>query len=391
MPHSATAPRIGQGAILSRVLQWSIPKRDLGIVPLVLCCPVMFYPRVFEGDTQPWILLMALVALVTFRTEHFANRRDLPLALLSVLCIAVYAARAHIGFGLVRTAYTYVTFLVLWTVCQRDRGGYLSTAVKMTVVVWFIAGVWEYLLVKAGYDLSIGRYVAGRGGVPSLTPEPSYYGSLSMLQLMYLLCQKRAKNGIYIICAATSVVLSGSVLAMLLLIFPLWKLRPMVRFGAVAVVALLIMADFYVGSAGLLGRVVTIANLGTGTGIASIILDGSLNLRVGHIYFTMFLNLIPELELRSPVDFMSQYNAFAAQAGIFMDTGSDYILPAIGEMIYGAGVVGLALLFVFLRRALQRCSTMHAKVQRFIFIIACMLNPISLSNIFLILYAQSEE
>jgi len=46
---------------------------------------------------------------------------------------------------------------------------------------------------------------------------------------------------------------------------------------------------------------------------------------------------------------------------------------------------------VFLRRALQRCSTMQAKVQRFIFIIACMLNPISLSNIFLILYAQSEE
>jgi hypothetical protein len=391
LPRSATALSIGQGAILSRVLQWSIPKKDLGIVPLVLCCPVMFYPRAFDGDTQPWILLMALIALFTFRTEQFLSRRDLPLVVLSVLCIAIYAARAHVGFGLARTAYTYVTFLVLWTVCQRDRGSYLSTAVKMTVVVWFIAGAWEYLLVKAGYDLTIGRYVAGRSGVPSLTPEASYYGSLSMLQLMYLLSQKGAKNGIYITCAAASVVLSGSVLAMLLLVFPLWKLRPLIRFSAAGLLALLVLADFYAGSAGLVGRVSTIAGLGTGGGIASIIFDASLNLRVGHIYFTMLLNLIPELELRSPVGFMSQYNAFAAQSGVFMDTGSDYILPAIGEMLYGAGVVALALLYVFLRRALQRCSTIRAKVQRLIFIIACMINPISLSNIFLILYAQSEE
>jgi hypothetical protein len=391
LPPSATALRIGQGASLSRILQWSIPKKDLGIVPLVLCCPVMFYPRVFEGDTQPWVLLMALVALFTFRTEQFANRRDVPLALLSVLCIAVYAVRAHVGFGLARTAYTYLTFLVLWTVCQRDRGGYLSAGVKLTVIVWFIAGAWEYLLVKAGYDLTIGRYVAGRSGVPSLTPEASYYGSLSMLQLMYLLSQKGSKNGIYITCAATSVVLSGSVLAMLLLVFPLWKLRPLIRFSAVALLGLLVLADFYAGSAGLVGRVASIASLGTGTGIASIIFDASLNLRVGHIYFTMFLNLIPELELRSPVGFMAQYNAFAAQSGIFMDTGSDYILPAIGEMIYGAGVVALALLFVFVRRALARCSTRRAKFQRFVFIMACMINPISLSNIFLVLYAQSEE
>ena len=391
MPQSATALGIGQGAILSRVLQWSIPKKDLGIVPLVLCCPVMFYPRLFDGDTQPWILIMALVALCTFRTEQFAKRRDLPLAVLSVLCIAVYAVRAHVGFGLARTAYTYLTFLVLWTVCQRDRGDYLSAAVKMTVIVWFIAGVWEYLLVKAGYDLSIGRYVPGRSGVPSLTPEPSYYGSLSMLQLMYLLSQKRAKNGIYITCAATSVVLSGSVLAMLLLVFPLWKLRPLIRFSAVALVGLLVLADFYAGSGGLVGRVASIASLGTGTGFASVIFDASLNLRVGHIYFTTFLNLIPEVELRSPVSFMSQYNAFAAQSGIFIDTGSDFILPAIGEMLYGAGVVALALLYVFLRRALERCSTARAKFQRFVFIMACMINPISLSNIFLLLYAQSEE
>jgi phosphoglycerol transferase MdoB-like AlkP superfamily enzyme len=178
---------------------------------------------------------------------------------------------------------------------------------------------------------------------------------------------------------------------MLLLVFPLWKLRPLIRFSAVALLGLLVLADFYAGSAGLVGRVASIASLGTGTGIASIIFDASLNLRVGHIYFTMFLNLIPELELRSPVGFMAQYNAFAAQSGIFMDTGSDYILPAIGEMIYGAGVVALALLFVFVRRALARCSTRRAKFQRFVFIMACMINPISLSNIFLVLYAQSEE
>jgi hypothetical protein len=376
-------------ALGRRVLDARIPARDLGILPMLLACPIMYFPKVLDGDTQPWVLFAGLIALFTYRTERFANRRDWPLALLALGCIAAYAARAPIGLGLVRNAYTYVAFAVLWVVCDRDHGRYLATAVRLTVIVWFAAGVWEYLLIKSGYDLQIGRFVAGRSGVPGLTPEPSYYGSLSMIQLMYLLSEKRKGNGIYVFLATSSVVLSGSVLAILLLLFPLWKLRPLIRFTAAGFMAALIAIDFYFSSAGIVSRLAGITTLGTS--LASVIVDPSLNLRAGHIYFTLYVDLIPALLLRGPVDFMSQYNGFAAASRIFIPTGSDFILPALGEMIYGSGLVAVALLLMFLHRSLQRCRTFGAKFQRFLFIMACMLNPISLSNVFLIIYAQAEE
>jgi len=115
------------GASLSRILQWSIPKRTRHCaVGAVL--PVMFYPRVFEGDTHLGSV-MALVALFTFRTEQFANRRDVPWRCCRC-CVSRFTRSGARRFGLARTAYTYLTFLVLWTVCQRDRGGYLSAGVS---------------------------------------------------------------------------------------------------------------------------------------------------------------------------------------------------------------------------------------------------------------------
>lgn len=375
--------------VTDRILSLRMPRQDLGILPLMLACPIMFFPKVIDGDTQPWVLLAGLIALLSYRTERFIKRRDWPLAVLALGCMAAYAARAPLGFATLRAAYLYVAFVILWVVSERDGGRYLGTAVRLTVLVWFAAGVWEYLLVKAGYDLQIGRFIPGRSGVPSLTPEPSYYGSVSMIQLMYLLSQKRRSNGLYVVMATASVVLSGSVLAMLLLLFPLWKLRPLIRFTAIGFLAGLIAADFYLSSAGIVNRLAGFTT--TGNGLVSVMLDPSLNLRAGHIFFTLYVDLLPALMLRGPVDFMAQYNDFARAYAVFIPTGSDYILPSLGEMVYSSGVFGLALVFAFVRRSLQHCHSAGKKLERFIFLLACLLNPVQLSNIFLLIYAQAEE
>ena len=364
-------------------------RRDLGIVPLMLSFPIMFYPRVFEGDTQPWVFAAALVALLTFRVDRFATRRDVPLVALALLCIITYAARSGSEFDLLRNTYTYVAFLICWVVCEREDGDYFPIAIKATVVIWFVVGLYQYVLIKLGYSIEFARYVPGRSGVPSLTAEASYYGSMSMLQLMYLLTQKGAKNGVFIACAAASVVLSGSVLAMLLLLFPLRKLRPIYRVGALLVIPLLVVSDYYLSQAGLLGRLQVITS--NAPNATSYFLDPSLNLRVGQTYFTLFGNLIPSLFLVGPIDFKTHYNDWAQSSGLFIDTESDYILPALGEMIYGAGLLALALLALLLRRALSNCSTRGAKLERLTFILACMLNPIPISNIFLLVYAESRE
>ncbi len=104
----------------------------------------------------------------------------------------------------------------------------------------------------------------------------------------------------------------------------------------------------------------------------------------------MFANLVPSLLLAGPIDFMAQYNSFAASTGVLIPTGTNYILPAIGEMIYGAGILAVLLLFILLKRAQENCATTAAKVEKIAFILACMLNPISISNIFLIAYAQAK-
>ncbi len=363
--------------------------RDIGILPLLVSFPFMFYPKVLAGDTQPWVLIGALIALFTFRTNIFLRRRDGVLVILAVLCVLAYAFRSTVGFFLLRHVYTYLTFVILWTVCQRDKGDYFPTAIRATVIIWFVVGLYQYVALNLGYEIEIsGRYLAGRMGPPSLTVEASYYGSLSVLHLMYLLSEQSKKNRIFIACAVGSVVLSGSLLAMILLIFALRRLPASLRISVLVIVPLLVVGDFYLTSAGLTSRLMSIS--GEGISVSGLFLDASLNLRVGHTYFTMFENLVPSLLLVGPVDFMAQYNNFAVNSGLLIETGTNYILPAIGEMIYGAGILAVLLLVIVLKRAQENCATTAAKVEKIAFILASMLNPISISNIFLIAYAQAK-
>jgi hypothetical protein len=348
----------------------------------------MYYPKVLDGDTQPWILITALIAFFTFRTDAFINKRDYMLIILSLLSILSYAFRSPFGFDLLRHTYTYLSFLVFWIVCQREKGEYFSLAVKWTVILWFLVGLYQYLSIKMGYQIEpSGRYLEGRMGPPSLTAEASYYGSLSVLQVMYLLSEKNRKNGIYILFATISVLMSGSLLAMLLLLFPLRPLLAKIRIKNFFLLFLIVVGIIYLASsAGLTSRLDDLTS--RGISFSSIFADASLNLRGGHIYFTMFENLITSLLLVGDIDFMSQYNEFAHESGLFIETGSNYILPAIGEMIYGSGIFAIMLLVIFLKRAQESCSTNDEKVEKVFFIISCMLNPISISNIFLIMYVQ---
>lgn len=360
---------------------------DAGIVPLIVCCPFMYFPKVLEGDTQPWVMIAALIALFTYRTRRFILRGDVALVLLAMLCVVVYAVRAGFGVDLLRAAYNQLTFIVLWLVCRRDRGDYLPTAIRLTVLVWFAVGLYQYVFVALGLPIEIaGRFIEGRSGVPSLTSEPSAYGSLSMLHMMYLLSEHKTSNRPFIVATVVSVVLSGSLLAFALLLFPLMKLKLRWRIIAMLAIPLLVSFDYLLSSAGLTLRVSNIAS--TTQGLAAAMLDPSVNIRLGHIYFTLIQNFWRSLFWLSPVDFMNQYNAFADTSRIFMETGSNFILTSAGDLIYSYGLVGALLLWLFIRKAQRQCVTRAEKLEKLAFIGACMLNPIYLSNVFLVVYAQ---
>ena len=119
--------------------------------------------------------------------------------------------------------------------------------------------------------------------------------------------------------------------------------------------------------------------------------DASLNLRLGHIYFTLIEHFGLSMVLFGKVDFLNQYNLFSNDSGLFIPTGTNYILTSLGEMIYSAGLFALLLLIMLLIKAKNTCVTFVAAIMKISFIMACMLNPISISNIFLVMYICKRE
>lgn len=376
-------------SIVAKYLRRGVPRRDLGILPLVLVLPFAYVPKILEGDTQPWVLLASLLALVTFRTDTLVRKDDYPLFGLGVLCATVYTLRSPLDLGLLRQIYTQAAFLILWIIARRERGDYFPGAVRLTIMIWFVVGIVQWTFVWLGIPIDFaGRFVEGRGGIPSLTPEASYYGSLSVLQMMYLMSRGRAENAPFVVMAGLSVLLSGSVLAILLLIFPLTKLGW--RMGAVAIVlaAVALTAEYAFGLGGIEQ---TLGRFNVQESLLSVFGDPSLNLRVGHIFFTLYEHVWDSLTFATSIDFMNQYNSFARRGGLFIDTGSNFILPAAGELVYSSGVFGLVLIYAVIRRALALSVSRSAKIEKLTLILVCLLNPIPLSNPFLVMYAQKDS
>lgn len=371
---------------------------DLGIVPLLLSLPLLYFPKVLEGDTQLWVLGASVIALLTFRTERFILKSEFWLAVICVACVALYAVRVDMHASannltglsdFLRTGYTQVAFITFWIISRREGGQYFGWAVRFTIVVWLSVALYQYVAIRVGLPVEFtGRFVPGRSGVPSLTSEPAAYGSLSVLHMMYLLGEGKRRNAPYIAAAALSVVLSGSLLALLLLPFPLMKMPQRLRVLAAIAIPLAVFVDYTLSTAGVAARLTTFSN---GLSIYDLLRDASLNLRAGHIYFTLVHNFWESVLLLQPASFMQDYNEFAMRSGLFIRTGSNSILPSLGAMIYDYGILGIVLLVAVLRGAARTSTTRKGRLEKLAFIIACLLNPIALSNPFLIMYAQKKN
>ena len=64
---------------------------------------------------------------------------------------------------------------------------------------------------------------------------------------------------------------------------------------------------------------------------------------------------------------MNQYNAFADNSRIFVETGNNFVLTAAGDLIYGSGFVGALLLFTFIRQAQSQSATRAKKIEKLTF------------------------
>lgn len=363
----------------------------LGIAPFLLSLPFLYVPKALEGDTQPWVFFGAFLSFLFFWPPKVSNKRDtLIFCLLAFACFAGYFFRAEVNIEMARYVYQFLIFGLMWAVCRRDGGRYAPAAVKATIVIWLAIGVYQTIAVRLGLPIEFaGRYYAERSGVPSLTAEPSFYGSLSVVQMMYVLVNRKPGDLKYVLMALASVVLSGSALAMLMLIVPLFRLKLIYQILGIVAVFFVTAFGFDITSSGFFNRLMSLAQFSDT--LELLLRDESLNLRFGHLYFTVVETFWTNVLYLNDINFMVDYNSFAFASALFIPTGNNFIVTAAGDLIYNSGAAGAVLLVALFVAAYRSAKLPYDRLEKIAFTALCLINPIGIANPFFILYLQQER
>lgn len=365
------------------------PLRALGILPLLVAMPLMYWPKVVEGDTQPWVPISAALAFIAYwplRKSYRIAEGMLVLGL-ALAAIAVFAFRGADVVPLLRYGAILATFALLWFIGLRDQGEQLQRAVRWSIFIWFAIGIYQVTAIRIGLPVSfVGRYIVGRSGVPSLTAEPSFYGSISVIQIMYLVTLRDRRDMPYIAMATLGVLFSGSALAILMLAFPLARLPNRLKLLGGAALMLILTLGYDLSKTGFFQRLSAFDFASAGTLL--VLQDPSTNLRVGHVVFTLWDNLWRELTFQNGVSFQLDYLEFSIRTGIFIPNGSDFILPSGGELLFRSGFVGLLLIGALLRHAWYTAEQRYDRLEKVAFVSLCLISPIALINPFFVFYIQ---
>jgi len=366
-----------------------------GFLPIMAAMPFMYWPRILEGDTQPWVAVAAFLSCFFFWPRSGrVDRIRLYLPILAALsCIAIYWFRQTDLQLFIRYTAIMLTFSMLWIVACRGAQEFVGTAVRWTIGIWFAVGLYQFLAIRLGLTVEFfGRYVDGRGGIPSLTAEASFYGSFAVLQLMYLLNEKNSKNRLFIYISVLNVLLSGSLLAYVFLAIPLWRLDyKYILLGTVSIF-LLTTQVVKISEIGLFSR---ISNVSAGSisldPMEIVKSDASTNLRVGQAIFTLYENLDESILMKQTSFFRDEYNAWASMQGDFIYTGSDFILVSAGEALFLSGPFGLMLVLLLMIFGTRGIPSNKRKLEKIAVISLCFISPVSFSNPFFVFYLTQRE
>ena len=346
--------------------------------------PFTFYPRVLDGDTQPWPLLATLLLFTLSRTAQRFSNKDLIITAAVIGGVLTFFSRTGMDEEILRFTYKMLAFLLLWFVVPTLPSNLLLRSLKTVIVIWFAVGLLQTLVVELGVASEFsGRFVYGRSGVPSLTPEPSFFGMLSLLAYFILLSGRTETSWIYGVLVLGNVIMSGSILAIILttLIFFMinWRLR------ILAIVLVIPTATYILFTSEFIALTRLQTFLQSELSWRLLLLDYSVNLRVGHFLYTMWISLPDALLMKTSPDFMTSYNIWARQTQYFNTTESNFILTGLGRMIYRGGPFGVLILFMLFLRAWQ--STNDRKLTKLAVLTFLLMTQLDISNAFIVLYA----
>ena len=351
---------------------------------LCLALPFSYYPRLIDGDTQPWPLLAAIFLLLSSKSARILTKTDILLIAFAFLAIVGTLVRFEMSEHTLRFAFKVISFLAFWMCARSLPPEVVAYGMKMVISLWFIVGVLQTIFILLGFDFPFsGRFIASRGGVPSLTPEPSMYGMLSIVALIYLRFLEVRTKAIYTFMAISNVFLSGSILGFSILVFLLFLISNRAKLIIFCVLSFIAISETASLDFFFLNRLTSIWEAQSDWSVLA--LDYSINLRVGHIVFTTISTLLPSLVFFGDNSFGNAYNAWASKTGVFLPTGSDFILTGLGDIVFHGGIFGAILLLFFFYTAFRReFRRPWLKVSIVLFL---MLAQLGFTSLLLILFA----
>lgn len=356
-----------------------------GTTLFLLALPLSFFPKLIDGDTQPWPLLATFLLLLVNKEAQKLRSADMLVIAIAFAGIITYLARSGFTEDFFRFSYKLVSFSLLFVCCSALPSSLVARAMRWVITIWFLVGLLQTIAVALDVNIYMpGRFVEGRSGVPSLTPEPSLYGLLSSLALIYLLYENQQVKFRYIIMAVGNVFLSGSILAILSMGFLVFFIRLRILIMLAFLAPLMLWAVASNWELAFLNRFVFLFE--TGADLVVLISDYSINLRIGHVVYTLWTVLLESLFFQTPISFESSYNNWAASNNIFFPTGSEFILTGSGDLIYRGGVFGAILLFMTFVQA--ACLTPRKRILKVLIIFTLLLTQLGVSSAFLMLFAS---
>jgi hypothetical protein len=362
----------------------------LGFLPVMVTMPLVYWPRWLESDTQIWVSMGALISCFVFwpRSDRAGLTRLYLPVIAALCCLAIYLLTETDQQVNIRYAGIMVTFSLLWIIACRGGQEFVGTAIRLTIVIWFVVGFYQLIAIRLGLPVEFfGRYVAGRSGVPSLTAEPSFFGSISVLHLMYLLGENKPKNRFYICISVLNVLLSGSILSYVFLVIPLFRLDYKYILAGILVLFLFTTQGVRLSESGMFSRISNIGVVSVFSDPMKIVRsDASTNFRVGHAIFTLYENLDESILMKNTSSFREEYNSWAFRQGGYMYNSSDFILVSGGELLFFCGPFGLMLILSLMFIGTREFSSNKRKFEKIAFMSLCLLSPISFSNPFFVFY-----
>ncbi|MCP1647230.1 hypothetical protein [Pseudomonas nitroreducens] len=337
----------------------------------------------FESDIQPYSLIIATPITIIFLA---AKSRDLKTgriglgcllaALLGSLIIITIILIDGIDAESLRGAYQYayatILFLLTYSLSKINLHNkkniiFIQRILILSFIVWVFVGAYQLLIDKNFLTSLVKRSVvtSDRGAI-SLSSEPAYFGqTLIFYSMSFYLLNKSKLSLLSLILAPTLTMSSVAaiVITVILSIYLLSRYKSKSIFF-IPLIALLITYTPYLTSA--LSevtdtRIFYLLDKLTQEG-AYILLDGSLNIRITHFYYS-HLGFISDFGIPHGTKYWPRYiDSRIGEFSLLWDSGTQQtnrINSGIGGVLFEGGIFSLGLLgavFYILNKASKNRS-----------------------------------